>query len=237
MAVELIQGAVLDQLRGATGLNSLKIQNHIYGCYVLMEDISQGKLSLDRGKLIGPKFSFDVTDRFAEIGIRFGFLTDTKLILDNCLPDYKAEWLLMFSELAHSHSVEKSDAVEDAVNEIIVQKVAPEDAFFLNAIETGMLPHDWLDKAISLLTGRALSPTGVTSSSTVDAPLSPSAAQEEEVPVEDTAITHAHTEKVIHHSTKRKALSTTRRHKEPDVAGVVPKKKWLNVTRRHHVSK
>lgn len=233
MAVALIRGAVLDQLRGATGLNSLKIQNHIYGCYVLMEDIAQGKLSLERGKLIGPKISFDVTERFEEIGIRFGFLTDTKLILDNCLAAYKAEWLLLFRELAHSHSIEKSDEVEDAVNEVIVQKVAAEDAFFLNAIETGMLPHEWLDRAISLLTGRALSPSGAN-------PLSPpnvTSAQEEEVPVEDTAITHAHTEKAIHHSTKRKALATTRRHKETDNAAIAPKRKWLNVTRRHCSSK
>jgi hypothetical protein len=187
-----------------------------------MEDISQGKLSLDCGKLIGPRISFDVTERFEEIGIRFGFLTDTKLILNNCLANYRAEWLTLFSELSHSHSVEKSDAVEDTVNEIIVKKVAAEEAFFLNAIETGMLPHDWLDRAISLLTGR---------------PLSPPAAQEEEVPVEDSAITHAHTEKAIHHSTKRKALATTRRHKETDAVAVAPKKKWLNVTRRHHNSK
>jgi hypothetical protein len=234
MDLALIQDAVLEQLHGATGLNSLKIQNHIYGCYVLMEDISQGKLSLEFGKLIGPKISFDVTDRFEEIGIRFGFLTDTKLILNNCLADYKAKWLALFSELSHSHSVEKSDAVEDTVNEIIVKKISAEDAFFLNAIETGMLPHEWLDRAISLLTGRALSPAGM-------APLSPASAsaQEEEVPVEDSAITHAHTEKAIHHSTKRKALATTRRHKETDAVAVAvaPKKKWLNVTRRHHNSK
>jgi hypothetical protein len=145
-------------------------------------------------------------------------------MLDECLPEYKQEWVRMFLELSRSRSVDKSDAVEDAVNEIIVREVATEDAFFVNAIDTGMLPHEWLDRAIALLTGRALSP-----------PVVAETTQEEEVPVEDTAITHAHTEKAIPHSTKRKPLSTTRRHKE--AGSTVPKKKWLNVTRRHNVSK
>lgn len=228
MDLALIRNAALNQLHNATGLNSLKIQNHIYGCYVVMEDISQGSLTVEGGKLIGSKISFDLEERFEELGVRFGFLADTKLILEDCLAEYKREWLALFVELSKSRSVDKSDAVEDAINEIIVREIKSEDAFFVNAIDTGMLPHEWLDKAISLLTGRALS-------SPVKPPIEEST-QEDEVPVEDTAITHAHTEKVIHHSTKRKPLATTRRHKE-SVDTAIPKKKWLNVTRRHHSSK
>jgi hypothetical protein len=189
-----------------------------------MEDISQGLMTVENGKLIGSKISFDLSERFEELGVRFGFLADTKLILEDCLAKYKREWLALLVELSKSRAVDKSDAVEDAINEIIVKEIKEEDAFFVNAIDTGMLPHEWLDRAISLLTGRALS-------SPVASP-----SHEEEVPVEDTAITHAHTEKAIVHTTKRKPLSSTRRHKEP-VATVVPKKKWLNVTRRHHSSK
>jgi hypothetical protein len=225
MELALIRDVTLKQLHCVTGLNSLKIQNHIYGCYVVMEDVSQGLMTVNAGKLTGSKISFDLESRFEEIGIRFGFLTDTKLILDTCLDEYKHAWLALFAELSESRSVVKSDAVEDAINEIIVREVKDEDAFFVNAIDTGMLPHEWLDKAISLLTGRALSPSAAT------APVSPT--QEEEVPVEDTAITHAHTEKAIVHAPKRKSFATTRRHKE-SVATAVPKKKWLNVTRRHH---
>jgi hypothetical protein len=232
MDIALVRDATLKQLHGTSGLNSLKIQNHIYGCYVIMEDIAQGNMKFEDGKLIGPKISFNLEDRFAEIGIRFGFLTDTKLILDECLPEYKQEWVKLFIELSHVRSVDKSDAVEDAVNEIIVREIPADDAFFVNAIDTGMLPHEWLDRAIALLTGRALSPL----SAPLSSPAVESTVQEEEVPVEDTAITHAHTEKAIPHSTKRKPLSTTRRHKEAG-GGTAPKKKWLNVTRRHHASK
>jgi hypothetical protein len=237
MDLTSIREAALNQLQGAIGLNSLRIQNHIYGCYVVMEDISQGLMTVEDGKLIGSKISFDLSERFEEIGVRFGFLADTKLILEDCLAEYKREWLALLVELSKSHSVDKSDAVEDTINEIIVREIKADDAFFVNAIDTGMLPHEWLDRAISLLTGRALSsPVAVTSLSSDSVPLTAAPSQEEEVPVEDTAITHAHTEKVIHHSTKRKPLASTRRHKEA-VTTVVSKKKWLNITRRHHTSK
>lgn len=224
MDASLIRTATLNQLHGVTGLNSLKIQNHIYGCYVIMEDISLGKLSIVGKKLTGPKISFDLDTRFAEIGIRFGFLTDTKLILDVCSTEYKREWLALFVELSRTHSVDKSDAVEDYINELIVKEIKAEDAFFLNAIETGMLQHDWLDRAISLLTGmpaESLSPSET------------SISNDEEVPVEDTAITHAHTEKVSHGDKKRRHLGTTRRQKEP----IIVRKKLLSTTRRHHGSK
>jgi hypothetical protein len=234
MDLTLIREATLNQLHGTTGLNSLKIQNHIYGCYVVMEDISQGVLSVKDNKLVGDKFTFNLSERFEEIGIRFGFLTDTKLIIDTLSAEYRANWLGLFRELTHSRSVEKSDAVEDAINEIIVREISADDTFFVNAIDTGMLPHEWLDRAIALLTGRVplSSPVATAATPTTVASL----VQEEEVPVEDTAITHAHTEKVISHSTKRKPLSITRRHKDSSTA-TAPKKKWLNVTRRNHVSK
>jgi hypothetical protein len=227
VVLALIREVTLNQLHGATGLNSLKIQNHIYGCYVVMEDISQGILTVEGGKLIGSKLSFDLEGRFEELGVRFGFLADTKLILDDCLAEYKNAWMALFAELSKSRAIDKSDAVEDAVNEIIVKEIKEENAFFVNAIDTGMLPHEWLDRAISLLTGRALSPSGAKEEAVT------ALSQEEEVPVEDTAISHAHTEKAILHTTKRKPLASTRRHKEA-VVTVVPKKKWLNVTRRHH---
>lgn len=223
MDAPLIGSVTLNQLHGVTGLNSLKIQNHIYGCYVIMEDISQGKLSVIGKKIIGPKISFDLDTRFSEIGIRFGFLTDTKLILDVYSTEYKREWLTLFVELSHTHSVDKSDTVEDFINEHIVREIKPEDAFFLNAIETGMLQYEWLDKAILLLTG-TIEPL---SSSEIVIP------NDEEVPVEDTAITHAHTEKVSHGDKKRRNLATTRRHKET----IVVRKKLLSITRRNHGSK
>ena len=234
MDLASIREATLNQLHNATGLNSLKIQNHIYGCYVVMEDIAQGSLTVEGGKLIGSKISIDLESRFEELGVRFGFLADTKLILEDCLAEYKREWLTLFSELSKSRAVDKSDAVEDAINEIIVREIKEEDAFFVNAIDTGMLPHEWLDRAISLLTGRALSVAPAV------APIKEEVkevAQEEEVPVEDTAITHAHTEKAIIHTTKRKPLASTRRHKDATAATAIPKKKWLNVTRRHNSSK
>jgi len=211
-----VQTATFNQLHTTSGLNSLKVQNHIYGCYVIMEDLSQGKLNIIGSKLTGTKISFDFDTYFSEIGIRFGFLTDTKLILDNCLSEYKHQWITVFNEMAMTHNVEKADTIEDTINDIILREIKSDDAFFLNALDTGMLPHYWLDRAICLLLDRPFMPLS------------------DDVPITDTAITHAHTEKVIPHiEKKRRYLATTIRNKNSERQH----RKLLSFTRRNHGSK
>ena len=50
MDVTALKNAVEQQLSGS-GLYSLQLQNHIYGCFIIMEDIAQKTVELSDNKL------------------------------------------------------------------------------------------------------------------------------------------------------------------------------------------
>lgn len=208
MDLTRIKSAVLNQLINTNGLYSLKIQNHIYGCFLMMEDIAQKAVTVSDNILSTPKFSFDFDKQFGEIGIRYGFAMDTKLILDTFQSEYKADWVQCFKDIDLAQDITEVDKIEDAIIQIIQEQVKPEDAFFINATETGSLSQEWIDKVLRLLNPQ----------SDVDA-------EKEEV---KTAVSQARTEKPLN---TRRRLATTRRAAKP-AAAPAPKKN-LAKTRRH----
>ena len=139
-----------------SGIESLQVQNHIYGCFVLMEDIAESSTVLQNYVLKEDKYSFNLDTQFSQIGIRYGFLMDTKLIFESFLPEYKAAWLTLFAEINEKKSLENVDKIEDIVIEIIKTNVLHEMAFFSHALTTGSLPKEWIDKVITLLTTGSL---------------------------------------------------------------------------------
>ena len=204
MDLSKIKSAVLNQLTNTNGLDSLKIQNHIYGCFLLMEDIAEQVISVSGTVVSTPKFTFDFDRQFGEIGIRYGFAMDTKLILGTYNPEYRGAWLEYFKGVGERKKIEEVDAIEDCLNKVIQDTVAAEDGFFLAAAEGGALPPDWLDKVFALL-------------------MPPAAAEE---PIEKTAVSQAATEKPMH---RVRALAKTRRAGGPPTP---PPKKGLAKTRR-----
>ena len=126
----------------------LQVQNHIYGCFVLMEDIAEGNIVLNNNEFKRTNYTFDIDQQFAEIGIRYGFIMDTKLLMTSCLPEYKNAWLQIFKT---KQTLEEVDKLEDSIIDIIKTHVLPEMAFFLHALETGSLPQEWINKVIKLL--------------------------------------------------------------------------------------
>ena len=126
----------------------LQVQNHIYGCFVLMEDIAEGNIVLNNNEFKRTNYTFDIDQQFAEIGIRYGFIMDTKLLMTSCLPEYKNAWLQIFKT---KQTLEEVDKLEDSIIDIIKTHVLPELAFFLHALETGSLPQEWINKVIKLL--------------------------------------------------------------------------------------
>lgn len=136
--------------------SSIALQNHIYGCFILMEDIAQGTIIYD-GTLIksvskdGTNYVFPIDQAFNQIGIRYGFIFDTKLILEDCLPSYKTMWISIFKTLSISKKIEDVDAIEDIVISWIQKTIVAEDAYFIHALETGILSQVWIGKAINLL--------------------------------------------------------------------------------------
>lgn len=205
MDLTRIKSAVLNQLINTNGLYSLKLQNHIYGCFLLMEDVATKTVSVSDTTLSTPKFSFDFDKQFGEIGIRYGFAMDTKLALDTFQPEYKDAWIQYFKDVDLAQDINEVDLIEDAINTIIQEQVKPEDAFFMNAAESGSLSQEWIDKVLKLL--------NPFSGGTV----------EEEV---KTAISKAQTEKPLN---TRRRLAHTRRIAKTGA----PAKKSLAKTRRH----
>ena len=136
--------------------SSIALQNHIYGCFILMEDIAQGTITYD-GTLIktvskdGVHYAFSIDQAFNQIGIRYGFIFDTKLILEDCLAEYMRMWLSIFKTLSVSKKIEDVDAIEDIVITWIQKTIIAEDAYFVHALETGILPQAWIGKVVSIL--------------------------------------------------------------------------------------
>ena len=151
MDVTVLKDIVKKQLSGTSGLSSLQLQNHIYGCFLIMEDIAQNVLEYSEHQLIGPSYSFDAHQHFSDIGIRYGFAMDTKLAFKDDTPSYKEAWLQTFRDLSVLQDIECVDAIEECLIEIIQNDVSADDAYFIHALETGSLPQQWVEKVLSLL--------------------------------------------------------------------------------------
>ena len=210
MEITHLKNAIQHELTHVKGLASLQLQNHIYGCFIVMEDIAQKIVELSEHQLVGPSYSFDVYQHFSEIGIRYGFVMDTKLILSTVSDVYRDAWLQTFRDLSVLQDVEYADKTEECLIELIQQHVPEEEAYFIKALDTGSLPQAWVQKVLSLLLSEKK--------------------EEEEAPLPstDTVISRAVTEKPLSKPIlKPKALAQTRRH-----LTTVPDRKYLAKTRR-----
>lgn len=242
-----IKSAVFEQISGKTGIDSLKIQNHIYGCFIIMEDIAQQKVAFLNNIISNGKFIFDLDKQFSEIGVRYGFIMDTKLIFCDSDTVYKNTWIKYFNELHASHNIEQADAVEDAVIEVIQSVIQAEEAFFINSLETGALKQEWIDKVIRLLqptvsmsVSAVATDTQIAMAASTKAPV----VQEQQKvqdrttieqltaetpPPDNSAISHAITEKPL--KSRRGATALTRRSYKMNVNNSI--KKILARTRRN----
>jgi hypothetical protein len=178
------------------GLASVQLQNHIYGCYLIMEDIATKALTLDNGILTGSYFTIDLTREFQNIGLRYGFVMDTKLALSSDLPaEYQAGWMAFFTHLSkHSDALSEVDIMEDQINTVIKESIRSDDAFFIKAVEHGVLPQDWLGKLIHWLQHG-------------DQPVETAIVEEP-----TTKLSQANTEKIME-KPRRRILSSTIRHR------------------------
>ena len=145
--MEALSAAVRTALSNVRGLSSLRLQNHLYGSYVLLEDIVQKNVVVTGTVAKGPHVTLDLIKQFSEIGLRYGFAMDTQLLL-TCSDEYRDAWIHVFTTFS---TLEEVDALEENLNEVIRLVVPAEDAFFASTAETGSLPTQWVDRALSLL--------------------------------------------------------------------------------------
>lgn len=174
-----------------------------------MEDIAQKLYTLSGTILSGTNFTLDLDAQFAEIGIRFGFIMDTKLMLETVLPEYKSAWLTQFASHV-DHDLDKVDAMEDALIDMIKDTVCEEDAFFLHALDKGTLPQEWVTKVLSILTLN----TDVSADASADASANASADASEENAKENAKDKESTLSSAAIETKKslRKGLHTTKRH-------------------------
>lgn len=156
MDINKIKEVILSQINGTSGLYSLQVQNHIYGCFIIMEDIAQKVVSLNEMTLIysgtaDDKKEFHLEEKFSEIGLHYGFIMDNKLELESFNAEYKAMWLDCFKVADLTHDVSLVDEVEDVIIELLTSQLAEKDAYFLNALETGCLSDEWVARVLQLL--------------------------------------------------------------------------------------
>ena len=145
--MEALSAAVRTALSNVRGLSSLRLQNHLYGSYLLLEDIVQKNVVVTGTVAKGPHVTLDLIKQFSEIGLRYGFAMDTQLLL-TCSDEYRDAWIHVFTTFS---TLEEVDALEENLNEVIRLVVPAEDAFFASTAETGSLPTQWVDRALSLL--------------------------------------------------------------------------------------
>lgn len=208
MDVQAIHQMCLTTATGVTGLRSLQFQNHLYGCFIVMEDIAQGTVELSGTVLRTPTFSFDLEARFDEIGLHYGFIMDTQLRWGGP-EEYRRCWVEAFQATGREKKIGTVDDMEDVLIELVTEQIPADSSFFSHALHTGVLPHEWIDKALALL-----------SPSTAASALLAAASDPEET---STVWNHAQIEKT---SLKRRLRLTRRMRPIP--------KKHLGSTRRHH---
>ena len=215
--MESLCHTVRTHLSSVRGLPSLRLQNHLYGCYLLLEDIVQKNVTRSGTVIQSQHVTFDLNKQFAEIGLRYGFAMDTQLLLTPCPSDYQDAWIHI---LTNTTSLEEVDELERKINEIIQEVVPEEDGFFVSTAETGSLPPQWVDCAVSLLLSSMPVSTPATTHPTIETK------KEDPVKSIPTIVTASLLEK--HKDNPKRTFASTRRRKLP----FLPPKKILATTRR-----
>lgn len=140
------------ELSERKGEELIAFQNHLYGCFIVMEDITQGILEVvDEDYIIGNSLYLNTKTQFGQIGIRYyGFTMDGKAILNGDIVrgDYYEAWMVIFRETAISRDMEAVDRIEDEVIQMM-SGFRKDENYFMNALEhEGNLSPDWVEKAI-----------------------------------------------------------------------------------------
>ena len=218
MDLTKIKSTVLNQLTNTNGLYSLKLQNHIYGCFIIMEDLAQGGVNLSGTILSTPKYSFDLDKQFSTIGVRYGFAMDTNLVLDIFSSEYHNTWIQYFKDIYLAKDIKDVDNIEDCLIEVVQGCVKPDEAFFITACGSSNLPQEWIEKVLNLITP-PVTPAAV---------ISEEKELEKDEDIQKTALTKAIAEKPL--ITRRYLAITRRSYLKPDLPPL--KKKALAKTRR-----
>jgi hypothetical protein len=156
--MEKLLTVVKQQLEAASAhpLHSLRLQNHMYGCFLVMEDIAERVLYVtEEDVLKGEHLSISPAEMCSQIGFRYGFLMDHRAQLDDrdaSLAEYRDAWWDWFRVIDTHHDLSEVDATENAINELLRTVVPSHLAFFVNASESGVLSQEWISRFLEWVT-------------------------------------------------------------------------------------
>lgn len=151
MDLQRIKDVITKQLENKLPLHSLQIQNHIYGCFVMMEDIAQKVIVLKDEEINYHDHVFNLNTHFSEIGLKYGFVISDDLILKDYNIEYKDLWLNIFKDCALKNDIDMVDSTEDNLIVCLKTIIPDEINFFQNALETGKLPDEWLEMVLDVI--------------------------------------------------------------------------------------
>jgi hypothetical protein len=146
-AISRLVALIQRELSERKGVDSMIFQNHLYGCFIVMEDLAQGVLELANGSLTGNSLYLSLERQFGQIGIRYyGFIMDGKAVWEDVPLEYKEAWMEIFLAC-------KGSTIVDPIQEEVIQIIeGMGDSFFMNAMEhDGNLTPDWIEKAVYAL--------------------------------------------------------------------------------------
>ena len=178
--MEEYRDAVLGMVRrelqraGTVPSETLRVQNHIYGCFLVMEDLADGDLQLtadyhlESGKQAP---SLSLQNAFGDLGLHYGFVQDPRAAWKTVPTDYRHAWTSFFRELQLICDMDVVDAMEEQLDELIRDQVTdPSVAFFAHALDETALDAADLDRIF------ATAPTAsvtTTAPATFHAPIDP----------------------------------------------------------------
>ena len=101
-----ITSVLLKEYHSSKGLS---FENHLYGCFSLLEQVAEGSVEVS-GSILQFATPFDVSGSWASIGLVHGFQEDTQGFEGS--QEYRATWLPLITKRV---GLEEVDALEDCV--------------------------------------------------------------------------------------------------------------------------
>lgn len=129
-------------------LNSLCFQNHLYGCFSVLEVLAEGGADLSGNLYSSDEIVFDLSANFEQVGATFGFLLSSNCNINyssNYNSNYKTAWLWAWAEIGSKKKIETVDLLESSLFSTISTF-----EYFKGALDDGSLPDELEAKALTL---------------------------------------------------------------------------------------
>lgn len=134
---------------------SLKFQNHLYGCFSVLEYLGEGafevKDSSDGDVFVAKDSSGSVFNPFLQfrlVGSEFGFLPDPRAFFDSWSDSYRNAWIWAWKTFGSEKKLDEIDQLETALFAIVQDHGL---SYFKDAIQAGQLSLESEKKALELL--------------------------------------------------------------------------------------